>query len=90
MFLTRSEFLGFAYDLTEKSSIHRRFNKEKRMTEEDFFLALKKKNPDLALRTSEATSLMRATEFDKLQVDRVYELLLKTPRTVRISSFSNI
>jgi len=54
--LTRSEFLRFAYDLAEKISIDHKFNKEKRMTGKDFFLAFKKRNPNLALRTSEATS----------------------------------
>jgi hypothetical protein len=43
----------------------------------DFFLAFKKRNPDLALITPEATSLMRATGFNKPQVDRFYDLLLK-------------
>ena len=71
------EFLSFAYDLTEKSSIDHRFNKEKRVVGKDLFLAFKKRNPDLALRTPEATSLMRATGFDKPQVDRFYDLLLK-------------
>jgi hypothetical protein len=73
--LTRSEFLHFAYDLAEKSNIDHRFNKEKRMAGKDLSLAFKKKNPDLALRTSEATSLMRATGFNKPQVDRFYDLL---------------
>ena len=54
--LTRTEFLRFAYDLAEKISIDHKFNKEKRMTGKDFFLAFKKRNPNLALRTSEATS----------------------------------
>jgi hypothetical protein len=40
-------------------------------------LAFKKRNPDLALRTPGATSLMRATGFNKPQVDRFYDLLLK-------------
>ena len=75
--LTRIEFLLFTYDLTEKSSIDHRLNKEKRMAGKDFFLALKKRNPDLALSTSEATCLMRATGFNKPQVDRVYDLLFK-------------
>jgi len=43
----------------------------------DLFLAFKKRNPDLALRTPEATSLMRATGFNKPHVDRFYDLLLK-------------
>jgi hypothetical protein len=47
------------------------------MAGKHLFLVLKKRNPDLALRTSEATSLMRATGFDKPQVDRFYDLLLK-------------
>ena len=77
MSLTRSEFLRFAYDLAEKTNIDHRFNKEKRMAGKDFFLAFKKRNPDLALRTPEATSLMRATGFNKPQADRFFDLLLK-------------
>jgi len=42
-----------------------------------FFLAFKKRNPDLALRTPEATRLMRATGFNKPQVDQFFDLLLK-------------
>ena len=45
------------------------------MAGKDFFLAFKKRNPDLALRTSEAIRLMRAAEFNKPQVDRFYDLL---------------
>ena len=45
------------------------------MAGKDFFLAFKKRNPDLALRTPEATSLMRTTGFNKPQVDRFYDLL---------------
>jgi len=77
MRLTRSEFLRFAYYLAENSNIDHRFNKEKRMAGKDFFLAFKKRNPDLALRTPEVTSLMRATGFNKPHVDRFYDLLLK-------------
>jgi len=75
--LTRSEFLRLAYDLAEKSNIDHRFNKEKRTAGKDFFLAFKERNPDLALRTPEATSLMRATGFSKPQVDRFYDLLIQ-------------
>jgi dihydroorotate dehydrogenase len=42
-----------------------------------FFLAFKKRNSDRALRTPEATSFMRATGFNKPQVERFYDLLLK-------------
>ncbi|XP_071635524.1 uncharacterized protein [Temnothorax longispinosus] len=75
--LTRSEFLRFAFDLAEKIKIPHRFNKEKRMAGKDFFCNFKKRNPDLALRTLEATSLMRAVGFNKFQVDRFYDLFLK-------------
>jgi hypothetical protein len=47
------------------------------MAGKDFILAFKKKNPDLALRTPEVTSLIRATGFNKPQVDRFYDFLLK-------------
>ena len=73
--LTRSEFLRLAYDLAEKSNINHRFNKEKRTAGKDFFLAFKKRNPDLASRIPQATSLMRATGFNKPQVDRFYDFL---------------
>ena len=85
--LTRSEFLRFAYDLAEKSGIDHRFNKETRMAGKVFFLTFKTRNPNLALRTPEATNLMRATGFNKPQVDRFLLHSLKTPRTVRIPSF---
>jgi hypothetical protein len=75
--LTRSEFLRLAFDLAEKIKIPHRFNKEKRMAGKDFFCNFKKRNPDLALRTPEATSLMRAVGFNKFQVDRFYDLFLK-------------
>jgi len=75
--LTRSEFLCFAYNLPEKSNISHRFNKEERMAGKDFFLASKKRNPDLALRTPEVTSLIRATGFNKPHVDQFYDLFLK-------------
>jgi len=77
MSLTRSEFLRFAYDLAEKSNIDHRFNTEKRMARKDFFLAFKKRSPDLALITPEATSLMRAAGFNKPQADRFFDLLSK-------------
>jgi len=74
--LTRSEFLRFAYDLAEKKiSIDHRFNKEKKTAGKDLFLVFKNRNPDLALRTPQATSLMTATGFNKPQVDRFYDLL---------------
>jgi hypothetical protein len=47
------------------------------MAGKDFFLTFKNRNPNLALGTPEATSLMRATGFNKPQVDRFYGLLLK-------------
>jgi hypothetical protein len=47
------------------------------MAGKDFFLAFKKRNPDLALGTPEPTSLMRAKGFNKPQVQRFYDLLLK-------------
>ena len=75
--LTRSDFLRFVYDLTGKRSMGHRFNNETTMAGKDLFLAFKKRNPDFALRTSEATSLMRAKGFYKPQVDRFYDLLLK-------------
>jgi len=52
------------------------------MAGKDFLLAFKKRNPNLALRTPEVTSLMRATGFNKPQVDRFYDLLLKLQEQV--------
>ena len=47
------------------------------MAGKDFFLVFKKRSADLALILPEATSLMRATGFNKPQFDRFYDLLLK-------------
>jgi hypothetical protein len=46
-------------------------------------LAFKKRNSDLALRTPEVTSLMRATGFNKPQIERFYDFLLKLQEQFR-------
>jgi hypothetical protein len=56
------------------------------MAGKDFFLAFKTRNPDLALRNPEATNLMRATGFNKPQVYRFYDLILKLQEQFRFQA----
>jgi hypothetical protein len=84
--LSRSELLHFAYDVAKKCGMDHSFNKKKRMAGKYFFLAFKKRNPDLALRTSEATSLLGATGFNKPQVDWFYDLLVKLQEQFRFQA----
>ena len=73
--LTRKEFLKLAFDLAEQLKLPHRFNKNKQIAGKDFYYAFVKRHPEVALRTPESTSVMRAVGFNKPQVDLFFSKL---------------
>lgn len=67
--LMKKEFLKLAYDLAVDLKLPHRFNSEKGTAGKHFYYDFMKRHPDLALRTPESTSLMRAVGFNKPQVE---------------------
>ena len=61
-----------AFDLTERMGIKHRFIKVKGYAWVDWFSCLMKRNPQLSVWVSQATSLARAVGFNKLKVDQFF------------------
>ena len=68
---------SLAYDYATVNKLNVPFNKEKKKAGPDWLESFLKKHPDLSIRQPESTSLARATGFNKVQVDKFFQLLRK-------------
>ena len=73
--LTKKEFLKLAFDLAESLKLPHRFNRDNKAAGKNFYYDFMKRHPELALRTPESTSMMRAVGFNKPQVALFFENL---------------
>ncbi|XP_014845953.1 PREDICTED: uncharacterized protein LOC106919834 [Poecilia mexicana] len=74
--LTPCEVRKFAYQLAVTYNIkHPQTWDEKQMAGPDWFTLFMKRNPSLSLRSPEATSLTRATSFNRQNVERFFNSL---------------
>ncbi|KAG5877635.1 hypothetical protein JTB14_030033 [Gonioctena quinquepunctata] len=64
-----------AYSLAEKNNIKHPFNIETRLAGEDWLSSFRKRHPEIALRSPEATSLARAQGFNRQSVAKFFKLL---------------
>lgn len=74
--LTREDLKTVAFDFAEKNNIPHPFKNGK--AGDEWLMGFKNRHPTLTLRTPEPTSIARATGFNKVQVDRFYDLLWET------------
>lgn len=73
--LTTKDMRILAYDLAEKNDISHNFDTSKKMAGRIWLENFLKRNPDLSLRKPEATSAARASGFNKVSVDKFFDLL---------------
>lgn len=73
--LTTTDVRKLAYEVAEKMKIKHPFNKEKKMAGKGWLRGFRQRNPELALRLPEATSLARAEAFNRPQVDNFFSKL---------------
>ncbi|XP_028172047.1 uncharacterized protein LOC114361250 [Ostrinia furnacalis] len=74
--LPTKEVRKLAYELTMKYNLSRpRTWEDNRMAGEEWFRMFMKRNPELSVRAAQATSLSRATSFNKTNVDVFYDNL---------------
>lgn len=64
-----------AFDFVELNNITHPFSKTKRLAGTDWMQGFLKRHPELSLRHPEATSISRATGFNKVQVGKFFALL---------------
>lgn len=73
--LTIRDLRSMAYQLAEKNNLQHDFDKEKQLAGKDWVSGFLRRNPELALRTAEPTSIGRAVGFNIVQVGIFYDLL---------------
>lgn len=72
---TISDLRAMAFELAERNKLDNNFNKDKKRAGKCWYYSFLKRNPELALRTPEATSLARAMGFNRVSVAKYFELL---------------
>jgi len=73
--LSLLEVRELAYELAERNNIVHPFSKKKKMAGKDWMRCYRERHPEISLRTPEATSLARATGFNRVQVSKFFQLL---------------
>ncbi|KAJ4444462.1 hypothetical protein ANN_06254, partial [Periplaneta americana] len=64
--LTQRSVMQLAYEIAEKNKLATRFNKETKSAGKEWFSGFMKRHPELHLRQPEATSLARASGFNRV------------------------
>lgn len=65
----------FAYELAENMNLNHPFNRNAKLAGSDWLAGFKKRNPQLTIRTPEATSIARAAGFNKPQVQKFFDVV---------------
>lgn len=73
--VTTREIRKLAFDLAERNGIPHPFNKQKQLAGIDWLAGFRKRHPQLSLRTPEATSAARAQGFNRVAVEKFFDLL---------------
>ncbi|KOB68546.1 Uncharacterized protein OBRU01_10905 [Operophtera brumata] len=73
--ITPMDSRRLAFELAEKNNIKYRFNKDKQSAGKKWYYAFMKRHPNLSLRQPRATSMCRATGFNKPVVEGFFNKL---------------
>lgn len=83
--LTGVQVREFAFEIAERNQLHG-FKATAKKAGQDWFKSFLKRNPEVTIRTPEATSIGRLIGFNKPQVDRFFQLLGDLLRTHNFSA----
>lgn len=70
-----SELRKVAYQFAERNNIRHPFNDQKQEAGKDWLASFLSRHPELSLRTPENTSLARASAFNRVNVNKYFDLL---------------
>ncbi|XP_069702661.1 uncharacterized protein [Periplaneta americana] len=73
--LTRRSVMKLAYEIAEKNKLATWFNRETKPAGKEWFSGFMKRHPELSLRQPEATSLARASGFNRVVVGKFFDTL---------------
>ena len=73
---TRKSLMKLAFELAEKNGLSHVFNRDKQEAGKDWLALFLKRHPSISLRSPEATSMARATGFNRRSVERFYDILI--------------
>lgn len=73
--ITNIELRQMAFELAEKNKIDHNFNKNKKSAGKKWLYSFRRRHKDISIRKPEATSYARATGFNKVAVNKFFELL---------------
>ena len=76
--MTRNDLMTLAFEVAEENGLDHPFNREKRSAGKGWYQSFLKRFPDISLRQPAATSLARATGFNRDAVSKYFGLLEDT------------
>ena len=84
--LTQQNLRRLAYQIAEINQVKTRFNHDQKRDGKKWLRGFFKRHPEILLRLPEATSLTRASGFNRNQIDAFFNLLTKTVEENNISA----
>lgn len=75
--MTPTDLRKLAFSVAEKNNIPHRFNREKKIAGKKWYYNFMRRHKDLSLRQPEATSIARATGFNRERVGEFFDILTK-------------
>jgi len=72
--LTTTDFRKLAFDIAEKLQLTHPFNNDEKKAGKDWLSSFLVRHPELSVRNPEATSMNRATAFNKPSVDKFFHI----------------
>ena len=84
--LTPQNLRRLAYQIAEINQVKPRFNHDEKLAGKKWLREFLKCHPEISLRLPEATSLARASGFNRSQIDAFFNLLTKTVEENNISA----
>lgn len=84
--LTSTELRSLAFQLAERNDFNNPFNKETKLAGTDWLNGFLQRHPNISFRKLEATSAARAMGFNKVSVEKYFDLLNNIVETTNITA----
>ena len=83
--LTIRDLKSLAFQIAEVNNIKTRFNTKTKLAGKEWLKGFLERHPEISLRRPEATSLARASGFNKVQVNKLFDLLSEILKKITLA-----